>query len=430
MLDSISPIDGRYRKTTEPLARFFSERAFITYRVRMEEAYLVALGDVLKLKFKKFKPLEVDAEAIKKIENTTNHDLKAIEYWMREQLPKELGNWIHFGLTSQDATNVAQAMMIRDALNDVMIPLLEEIHSCLIALSQQYKGTPMMARTHGQPASPTTFGKEMAVFASRLERQLTQLKAHKLTAKLNGATGNYNALAVAYPNIDWIAFSKKFLTGLGLEPNFLTTQIEPYDNQIELFDTLRRINIILIDFNQDMWRYISDGWIVQRAVKGEVGSSTMPHKINPIKFENSEGNLGIANGLFGHFALKLPVSRLQRDLTDSTVERAIGTAFGHCLVGYRNIIEGLGRIAVNEAAMRQELENHPELLAEAIQTILRREGIATPYEKLKELTRGKQVTQEDITAFIDGLDVDKRIKAELHKLRATNYTGLAAKLAR
>ena len=288
----------------------------------------------------------------------------------------------------------------------------------------------MLARTHGQSASPTTFGKEMAVFASRLKRQLKQLKEHKLTSKLNGATGNYNALVVANPKIDWIAFSKNFITSLGLEPNLITTQIEPYDNQAELFDIMRRINMILINFDADIWRYISDGWIVQKAVKGEVGSSTMPHKINPIKFENSEGNLGIANALFGHFALKLPISRLQRDLTDSTVQRSIGTAFGHALVGYQNIIDGLSRISVNGIAMREELERHPELLAEAIQTILRREGISMPYEQLKELTRGKQITQADITAFIDSLDVSGKIKQELHKLRATNYTCIASKLAK
>ena len=271
---------------------------------------------------------------------------------MRSKLPKELENWIHFGLTSQDATNIAQALMITGALKEVIIPKLEEIHKCTIALAQQYKGTPMLARTHGQSASPTTFGKEMAVFASRLKRQLKQLKEHKLTSKLNGATGNYNALAIAYPKTDWIAFSKKFITSLGLEPNLITTQIEPYDNQVELFDTMRRINMILIGFDQDIWRYISDGWIVQKAVKGEVGSSTMPHKINPIKFENSEGNLGIANALFGHFALKLPISRLQRDLTDSTVQRSIGTAFGHALVGYQTSSTAVGSASTESPCAR------------------------------------------------------------------------------
>ncbi len=398
----------------------------------MEVRYLEAFLKVIGKKSKKIvlEVTEKDLQEIQKIEQTTNHDFKAIEYWMRSKLPKELENWIHFGLTSQDATNIAQALMITGALKEVIIPKLEEIHKCTIALAQQYKGTPMLARTHGQSASPTTFGKEMAVFASRLKRQLKQLKEHKLTSKLNGATGNYNALAIAYPKTDWIAFSKKFITSLGLEPNLITTQIEPYDNQVELFDTMRRINMILIGFDQDIWRYISDGWIVQKAVKGEVGSSTMPHKINPIKFENSEGNLGIANALFGHFALKLPISRLQRDLTDSTVQRSIGTAFGHALVGYQNIIDGLSRISVNGIAMREELERHPELLAEAIQTILRREGIPMPYEQLKELTRGKQITQADITAFIDSLDVSGKIKQELHKLRATNYTGIASKLAK
>ncbi|MEK7615807.1 MAG: adenylosuccinate lyase [Patescibacteria group bacterium] len=438
-LDSISPIDGRYRKYTEPLARFFSEEAFMRYRVQMEGEYLISLSEILKTKFEIRNKSQIrnlaanfsnkDAEQIKKLEATTNHDFKAIEYWMREKLNLKLSNWIHFGLTSQDATNIAQALMLRDALQEVIVPALEEILSELRLLSTTHYALPMLARTHGQPASPTTFGKEMAVFVHRLERQVKQLRGFKLTAKLNGATGNYNALVAAYPKIDWIAFSKKFITSLGLEANLITTQIEPYDNQIELFDVLRRINMILIDFDQDMWRYISDGWIVQKAIKGEVGSSTMPHKINPIRFENSEGNLGIANALFQHFALKLPVSRLQRDLSDSTVERTIGTAFGHALVGYRNIIDGLGRIAVNQDAMREELEQHPELLAEAIQTILRREGVTMPYEQLKELTRGKQITQQDITKFIDSLNVDGKTRQELHKLRTTNYTGLASKLA-
>ncbi len=433
MLDSISPIDGRYRKLTEPLARFFSEEAFMRYRVFMECEYLQVLSDVLKLKFKVPDLAKhfsaTDAQAIKKIEATTNHDLKAIEYWMREKLPEKFGNWIHFGLTSQDATNVAQALMIKAALEEVMLPSLEKILKELRVLSVKNKNVPMLARTHGQPASPTTFGKEMRVFVHRLERQFTQLKKCKLSAKLNGATGNYNALVAAYPKTDWIAFSKKFLTSLGLEPNLHTTQIEPYDNQIELFDIMRRINMILIDLDQDIWRYVSDGWIVQKAVAGEVGSSTMPHKINPIKFENSEGNLGIANALFGHFALKLPVSRLQRDLTDSTVSRAIGTAFAHTLVGYANLSDGLSRISINAAAMLTELQSHPEVLAEAIQTVLRREGIPMPYEKLKALTRGKTLTLIDLHLFIDELDIDATIKAELEAFTPENYIGLAGKLA-
>src|SRR3989344_202006 len=339
MLHVISPIDGRYAKLTEPLAKFFSEFAFMRHRILLEIKFLKAITkknvpDLAKNFSSK------DAQEIKKIERTTNHDFKAIEYWIREKLPKRLGNWLHFGLTSQDATNIAYALMITDALKEVIIPALERILNVIRDTCYMFRDTPMLARTHGQPASPTTFGKEIAVFASRLQRQLKQLKSWKATSKLNGATGNYNALAAAFPQTDWIAFSKKFVTSLGLEPNLITTQIEPYDNQAELFDILRRINMVLINFNQDMWRYISDGWLKQKAVKGEVGSSTMPHKINPIKFENSEGNLGLANALFAHFAAKLPVSRLQRDLSDSTVERSIGSAFAYSFIGYQSLLDG------------------------------------------------------------------------------------------
>lgn len=435
MLDSISPIDGRYRKYTEPLAKYFSEEAFMRYRVKMETEYLISLGERLRFKSLKFKVRNLaenfsnrDAEKIKKIEQTTNHDFKAIEYWMRSKLPKELGSWIHFGLTSQDATNIAQAMMISGALKEVIIPFLQKIHNSLKSLCTTHYALPMLARTHGQPASPTTFGKEMAVFVGRLRRQLDQLKKHELTAKVNGATGNYNALVAAYPKIDWIAFSKKFITSLGLEPNLVTTQIEPYDNFAELFDTLRRINTILIDFSQDMWRYISDEWVVQKPIAGEVGSSTMPHKINPIQFENSEGNLGIANALLIHFSQKLPISRLQRDLSDSTALRNIGSAFAYSLIAYHSLQNGLDRIDVNESAMRKALEAHPEVLAEAIQTILRREGVPMPYEKLKALTRGKTVTMQDIHVFIDGLKVSDTMKRELKALTPETYTGLAEKL--
>ncbi|MEK7583286.1 MAG: adenylosuccinate lyase [Patescibacteria group bacterium] len=441
MLDAISPIDGRYRNYTEPLVKFFSEEAFMKYRVHMEGEYLIALSQVQGIGLRKLTKTEIvgirelakqfsakDAEAIKEIEATTNHDLKAIEYWMKSKLKETtLANaieWIHFGLTTWDATNIPYALMLQDALQEVLIPELEKI-----AASLKFKNVPMLARTHGQPASPTTFGKEMAVFRNRLQRQLEQLKQWKALAKLNGATGNYNALVAAYPKIDWIAFSKKFIRSLGLEPNLVTTQIEPYDNFAELFDTLRRINSILIDFNQDMWRYISDEWIIQKAIAGEVGSSTMPHKINPIQFENSEGNLGLANALLNHFSQKLPISRLQRDLSDSTVLRSIGSAFAYSMIAYHSLQNGLSRIAINETAMREALVAHPEVLAEAIQTILRREGVPMPYEKLKELTRGKQLTLEDLRKFIENLEIDQKIKEELLTLTPETYVGLAEKLA-
>lgn len=445
-LETISPIDGRYRKYTEPLAKFFSEEAFMRYRVQMEGEYLIALSQVSGIGLRKLSKTEIvgirelakqfsakDAEAIKEIEATTNHDLKAIEYWMKSKLKettlKNASEWIHFGLTSEDATNIAYGLMVTEAFGEVMIPSLEKISKTLHALSSTFKATPMLARTHGQPASPTTFGKEMAIFAARLDRQIKQIKAWKAPGKLAGATGNYNALAAAYPRIDWPKFSKKFVESFDLEHIALVTQIESHDGYTELFDILRRINVILIGFNQDIWRYVSDGWLKQQAVKGEVGSSTMPHKINPWLFENSEGNLGLANALFRHFSEKLPISRLQRDLSDSTVERSIGVAFGHSLVGYSYLLKALERIGVNEAAMREALATHPEVLAEAIQTILRREGVPMPYEKLKELTRGKQLTLEDLRKFIDDLVVSDKVKQELKAFTPETYFGLAEKLS-
>ena len=434
MLDSISPIDGRYRKYTEPLAEFFSEEAFMRYRIFMEERYLAELLKIIKKPSKRILELSKnftsqDAKEIKKIEATTNHDFKAIEYWIKSKLPENIKEYVHFGLTSEDATNIAYALMIRDALTKILIPKLEQILKTLRKLRGETSQYPMLARTHGQPASPTTFGKEMAVFATRLERQMKQLIPFKFTAKLNGATGNYNALAVAFPKINWIAFSKKFISSLGLEPSLITTQINPYDNQVEFFDIMRRTNMILIGLDQDLWRYISDGWLKQKPVAEEVGSSTMPHKINPWFFENSEGNLGAANALFGFFANKLPISRLQRDLSDSTVERSIGTAFGHSLIGYEYLLKALERIDVDKIAMTQALDDHPEVITEAIQTILRREGVPMPYEKLKDLTRGKSPTIADLHAFVDSLDIDDRVKKEIHRITPSTYIGLADKIA-
>ncbi len=457
-LNSISPIDGRYKKYTEALSKYFSESASMKYKIIVEGEYLIALSETKNVNLRKFSQKEKqiirnlynlsdhDAEIINQIElkgykniKATNHDFKAIEYYLKEKLRKaSLKNvleFIHFGLTSEDASNIAYALMISESLKEIYLPILKEVINKIGKLVQENKNTPMLARTHGQPASPTTFGKEFKIFEQRLKRQLDQLKNHKISAKLNGATGNYNALQIAYPNIDWINFSSEFISkigksrGVNLETNLFTTQIEPHDSYIELFDILKRINYIIIGFNQDLWRYISDGWIGQKAVEGEVGSSTMPHKINPWFLENSEGNLGIANALFEFFERKLPISRLQRDLSDSTVLRNTGTAFGHSLIGLKYLDNQLGRIAVNKKKTLEDLTAHPEVITEAIQTILRREGVKMPYEKLKELTRGKKITLFDIHKFIGALEVSAKIKKGLLKITPENYTGLASKLA-
>ncbi len=467
-LEAISPVDGRYRRHTGLLADIFSEKALMKYRVMVEAEYLIALSEHPETDLREFsdeeknlvrdlyryffledahliKTIETKDHGIKEINNgkKTNHDVKAVEYFMKYKLKDtslaDILEWIHFGLTSYDINNIAYALMLRDGVEQALLPDLEELYYKIRELAIQYKDLPMLARTHGQPASPTTFGKEFNVFASRLKRQIDQLKNFELLAKLNGATGNYNAHHAAYPDIDWIEFSRSFIErfnagdyseyNIKLKPDLVTTQIEPYDNYIELFDILKRINTILTDFTQDMWRYISDEWIVQKPVEGEVGSSTMAHKINPIDFENGEGNLAMANGLFETFARKLPVSRLQRDLSGSTVERNFGTAFGHCHIAYKSILRGLNKIHINEKKVVEELEKHPEVLSEAYQTILRREGVEMPYEKLKELTRGKQVTMDELVRFIDGLGVPEKVKEELRRLSPTNYIGLASKLA-
>ncbi len=455
-LSSISPIDGRYQKSTKPLAASFSEAALMKYRLTVEGEYLIALSDLKLLRRLSDREKKLvrslynlslgSAQIISDIElkgykniKATDHDVKAVEYYMKEKLKntslKDVLEWIHFGLTSYDINTPARGMMLSDGLASVLIPALDKIYLALENLSKRYKNLPMLARTHGQPASPTTFGKEFKVFSQRLSRQLSQLKQQKIQVKFSGATGNFNAHVAAYPKIDWIKFAKTFINRLNedrkikLELNLPTTQIDPHDSEVEIFDCLRRINTILIGFNQDIWRYISDEWIIQKPVEGTVGSSTMPHKINPIKFENSEGNLGLANALFEFFARKLPISRLQRDLSDSTVERNFGTAFAHCLVAYDYLLKGLSRITINDKKIRDDLNNHPEVIAEAIQTILRREGVKMPYEQLKELTRGKQVTLKDTYLFVDKLDVDAKIKKELKKMTPSNYIGLASKLA-
>ena len=456
---AINPLDGRYFEKTRALAPYFSEQALMKYRVLTECEYLIALSETKGIGIRKLSEREKiiirnlyknfslkDAQMISNIElkgykniKATNHDFKAIEYFIKEKLGKtSLKNvleFVHFGLTTWDATNIAYALMLSDSLEHVLIPEINKTVRELDSLTKKYKNLPMLARTHGQPASPTTFGKEIKVFVTRIEKRIEELENTKIEAKLNGASGNYNALYVAYPKIDWIKFSRKFIESfnktrtLKLAPNLITTQIECYDSFIAVFDTLRRINTVLLDFNQDMWRYISDDWVGQKPKAGEVGSSTMPHKINPWFLENSEGNLGTANALFEFFARKLPISRLQRDLSDSTVLRSIGTALGHSLIGYKYLNNQLGRLVVNKEKMLEDLNYHPEIITEAIQTILRREGVAMPYEKLKELSRGKQLKLTDIHKFINMLEVNDKVKKELLKITPQNYTGLASKLA-
>lgn len=457
-LEAISPIDGRYRGHTELLADIFSEKGLIKYRIIVEGEYLLFLSEHSKIEARGFSGEErdlvkglydvstEDAGVVKAIEvkgygniKATNHDVKAVEYFMKEKLRgtslEDSLEWIHFALTSEDVNNLAYGLMLSDGIGEVILPAIEELYRTIERLAQKYKDVPMLARTHGQPASPTTFGKEFKVFASRLRRQLDQLETYEILVKLNGATGNYGAHQVAYPEVDWTGFTKSFVERFNndrrikLKPNLVTTQIEPHDTYAELFDNLRRLNTILIDFDRDMWRYISDNWIKQKPVEGEVGSSTMPHKINPIDFENSEGNLGIANALLGHFATKLPISRLQRDLSDSTVERNFGVALGHSLIGYKSTQRGLSKIVVNEKKVVGELGNHSEVISEAIQTILRREGAEMPYERLKELTRGRKPTMDDFRKFIDELNVSDTVKEELKQISPTNYTGIARLLA-
>lgn len=454
-LDAISPIDGRYRKYTKDLAAMFSERALIKHRIIVEGEYLIALSEHPGIGPREFSteekdlirslynPSVEDAQMVKDIEikgykdiPATNHDVKAVEYYMRASLVdtslSDSLEWIHFALTSEDPNNIAYGLMLREGLEEVILPAAVDLRTNIERLALKYKGVPMLARTHGQPASPTTFGKELKVFASRIARQTMHFRKRGILVKLNGATGNWNAHYAAYPEyVDWPRFTEDFIKRFNksgyieLKPNFITTQIEPHDTYAELFDNLRRLNTIVIDFDQDMWRYISDDWIKLKTKKGEVGSSTMPHKVNPIDFENSEGNLGMANAMFNFFSNNLPISRLQRHLSDSTVERNFGVAFAHSLIGYKSAIKGLGKIDVNEEKIVAELEAHPEVVSEAIQTILRKEGMAGAYEKLKELTRGKKVTMEDIEAFIDKLDVPKKLKERLKVIKPTNYTGIA-----
>jgi adenylosuccinate lyase len=457
-LEAISPIDGRYRKTAEPIAPFMSESALMKYRIIVEGEYLIALSKTKGTGLRALKAKEEvllrdlyelsqsDAQIISDIEfrgwkhiKATDHDVKAIEYYMKDKLSgsslKDVLEWLHFALTSYDTNTLARGLMLSDALGKVILPKIEEVIAVINGFAKKYAKVPMLSRTHGQSASPTTVGKEFRVFGSRLEKQVKHLKSLRVSVKFSGATGNYNAHTAAFPKIDWLSFSKKFVGSfnkgrtVALELNVIATQIDPHDREAEIFDNLKRINTILIGFNQDMWRYISDEWITQRPAEGTIGSSTMPHKINPLKFENSEGNLGMANALFEHFGRKLPISRLQRDLSDSTVERNFGAALAYALIAYEYLLKGMARIAINENKIKADLNSHPEIVSEGIQTILRAEGIAMPYEKLKELTRGKKVTIEDISAFIDGLEVGEELKKRLKKITPESYVGLAAKLA-
>ncbi len=441
-LNAISPVDGRYRKTCEELALYFSEEALIRYRVLVEVEYFIELVDAgipqvkgvdkhiypaLRNLYNSFS--HADALRIKEIEKTTNHDVKAVEYFLREEFTK-LGlekylEFIHFGLTSQDINNTAIPLSLREAVLHIYLPALKAVIDRLTEQANTWADIPMLARTHGQPASPTRFGKEVYIFVHRLNTQLELMKSIAYSAKFGGATGNFNAHVVAYPNIDWISFSNSFITRLGLQRTPFTTQIEHYDNMAALFDAMKRINTILIDLSRDYWTYISMNYLSQKVVSTEVGSSAMPHKVNPIDFENAEGNLGMANALLEHLAAKLPISRLQRDLTDSTVLRNTGMPFAHTLIALKSLLKGLGKVSANNTALTADLENNWAVVAEAIQTILRRENYPHPYEALKQLTRtGTTINKDTIAAFIETLSVSDAVKTELRAITPANYTGM------
>ncbi|MBO7570077.1 MAG: adenylosuccinate lyase [Bacteroidaceae bacterium] len=443
-LTAVSPIDGRYRSKTQDLASYFSEYALIKYRVRVEIEYFITLCELPLPQLKSFDHSlfeclrdiyrnfsEADAQRVKDIEKVTNHDVKAVEYFIKEELDK-IGNFedykefIHFGLTSQDINNTSVPLSIKDALNEVYYPQVEELIAQLKEYADEWKDIPMLAKTHGQPASPTRLGKEVMVYVYRLTEQLNQLKACKMTAKFGGATGNYNAHHIAYPEYDWKAFGNKFVSEkLGLEREQWTTQISNYDNLGAIFDAMKRINTIIIDLDRDFWMYVSMEYFKQKIKAGEVGSSAMPHKVNPIDFENSEGNLGMANSVLAFLSQKLPVSRLQRDLTDSTVLRNVGVPMGHMVISIQSTLKGLRKLLLNQDAINRDLDNCWAVCAEGIQTILRREAYPHPYEALKALTRtNAAITAESISNFIDGLEVSESVKAELRAITPHSYTGL------
>lgn len=440
-LTAISPIDGRYFDSVSPLAPYFSEFGLIRYRVLIEIEYFISLSATIheledfpahmvaeiRRIYKHF--AESQALEVKEIEKTTNHDVKAVEYFIKKEFDRlnmaPFKEFIHFGLTSQDVNNTAVPLLIKEFLEREFYPMIESFLSRLNSLGKEWKDIPMLAFTHGQPASPTRLGKEIMVFATRLEKQLHQLKTIPFSAKFGGATGNFNAHHVAYPNIDWNKFAEEFCTHLGLSRSYPTTQIEHYDNLAALFDGLKRVNTILIDFSRDVWQYISMEYFKQKIKEGEVGSSAMPHKVNPIDFENAEGNLGFANAIFEHLAAKLPVSRLQRDLTDSTVLRNVGVPLGHSYLAIKSLLKGITKLELNKAAIDRDLEENWAVVAEAIQTILRKHGYPNPYEALKALTRkNEKITRESIATFIDNLDVKDAIKEDLRKITPFTYTGI------
>lgn len=445
---ALSPLDGRYASKVEELQQYFSEEALIRFRVVVEIRFLIALSHEKKIKevrdFTK-KELEFlndlsrnfslkDAERVKKIEATTNHDVKAVEYFIKDKLEKtslkDVIEFVHFACTSEDINNLAYGLMLKEGMKEVIVPNLRQIYSELDDLAKEYAEISMMSRTHGQPASPTTLGKEFKVFAERLARQIWLLEGQEYLGKLNGATGNFNAHISAYPDVDWLEFSKNFVKGLGLFWNKYTTQIEPHDYVAEALTKVKLINTIFIDFTRDIWGYVSLGFFKQKLKKGEVGSSTMPHKVNPIDFENAEGNFGLANSVLGHMAEKLPISRWQRDLTDSTILRNLGVGLGYSLIGYKSLLKGTGKLEVNIDKIGADLDNNWEVLAEPIQTVMRKNGIEKPYEKLKELTRGKKIGKKEIQAFVEKLDLPAKDKKRLKEMTPASYIGIADELAK
>ena len=448
-LAAVSPLDGRYAGRTEPLVPYASEAALIGARLRVEVEYLLALADLdatpLSLSADERRDLEAvveefdgdDARLTKRLETegaagyaATNHDVKAVEYFLRTRTDDRLHPWIHFGLTSEDVNNLAHRLLVGPAVETVLLPALAAVRDELVDLAHEYRGTPMLARTHGQPATPTTFGKEMAVYAARIGTATGRLTeaTDGLSGKLAGASGTYAAHAAAYPDVDWRAFSRSFVADLGLDHTAVTTQVNPCDDLAAVFDALRGANNVLLDLDRDIWLYVSDRYLGQETTAGETGSSTMPHKVNPIDFENSEGNLSKANSDLGFLADYITTSRLQRDLSDSTVKRNIGAAFAHCLIGYRKTETGLGKVVPNEVVMREDLDANPELIGEAVQTILRREGDTEAYERVKALTRGRDVTLADFRKLFDDLDVDEAVRQELRALSPATYVGLGDEL--
>ena len=445
-LKNISPLDGRYSKSIETLSDYFSESALIKYRIKVEIEYLIHLSRQKEVKeldpisdkdIKRFQKIYnsfsiEDAKRVKAIEVATNHDVKAVEYFIREKLEKmnkkRLYPWIHFALTSEDVNNLSYSLMWQDGMRNVFLPQFHEVIKKLNTIAKQFSTTAMLSLTHGQSATPTTFGKELAVFVHRLNRQFEQIKKQQLQGKFGGATGTWAAHYTAYPKIDWLNFSKKFIRSLGLAPNLVTTQIEPHDSVVESYHSMIRVNNILIDLCRDIWSYVSRGVLKQKRVPGEVGSSTMPHKINPIQFENAEGNLGLANSILGHLSNKLPISRMQRDLTDSTTLRNQGVAMGYSYLACKNILKGLKRITVNKPGMKKELNSHWEVLAEAVQTVLRKSGSDNAYEQLKNMTQGETVTSESIIDFVKLLRIPEEDKKRLSELTPEEYIGIAPKL--